>query len=154
MKKCGRCKESIDSSSFLYHKSTSDNLGTYCKPCRSDYNKELNLRQPEVRVKNYNKNKDKIKIQVREWQKNNKSRVNFHNNNRRTKVKISPGEEARVQMLYHISSWITQHVGVIMNVDHIIPLARGGKHVLSNLQVITQEENFKKGCKVPEGGVS
>jgi len=31
-------------------------------------------------------------------------------------------------------------------VDHIIPIARGGKHCLSNLQYLTREENLRKGA--------
>lgn len=40
---------------------------------------------------------------------------------------------------------LTQETGVVHHVDHIIPLAAGGKHEVSNLQVLTAEENYKKG---------
>ena len=33
-------------------------------------------------------------------------------------------------------------------VDHIIPISRGGKHCLSNLQYLTRLENAKKGYKL------
>ena len=33
-------------------------------------------------------------------------------------------------------------------VDHIIPISRGGKHCLSNLQYLTKEENRKKSAKL------
>ena len=33
-------------------------------------------------------------------------------------------------------------------VDHIIPISRGGKHILSNLQYLTRVENSRKGCKL------
>lgn len=33
-------------------------------------------------------------------------------------------------------------------VDHIIPLARGGKHKLENLQYLTHTENMQKGIKL------
>ncbi len=32
-------------------------------------------------------------------------------------------------------------------VDHIIPISRGGKHILSNLQYLTKEENKRKSYK-------
>lgn len=33
-------------------------------------------------------------------------------------------------------------------VDHIIPISKGGKHTLTNLQYLTPEENFRKGNKL------
>jgi len=33
-------------------------------------------------------------------------------------------------------------------VDHIIPIAKGGKHCLSNLQYLTKEENRRKSAKI------
>jgi 5-methylcytosine-specific restriction endonuclease McrA len=33
-------------------------------------------------------------------------------------------------------------------VDHIIPLAKGGQHHPGNLQVISANENVRKGAKV------
>lgn len=35
-----------------------------------------------------------------------------------------------------------------MTVDHIIPLARGGRHHISNLQYLTPEDNARKSCKL------
>ena len=33
-------------------------------------------------------------------------------------------------------------------VDHIIPISKGGKHCLSNLQYLTREENRRKSAKL------
>jgi len=33
-------------------------------------------------------------------------------------------------------------------VDHIYPIAKGGKHTISNLQYLTAEENKRKGAKL------
>lgn len=38
-------------------------------------------------------------------------------------------------------------------VDHIIPLASGGLHVIENLQYLTMEENFKKGSTLDFGKI-
>lgn len=34
-----------------------------------------------------------------------------------------------------------------MHVDHIVPLARGGKHVLANLRIVSARENLQKGAR-------
>lgn len=36
-------------------------------------------------------------------------------------------------------------------VDHIIPISKGGKHALSNLQYLTKQENRRKSNKIIEG---
>lgn len=41
---------------------------------------------------------------------------------------------------------LTKETGVVHHVDHIIPLAAGGLHEASNLQVLTAEENIAKGA--------
>ena len=35
-------------------------------------------------------------------------------------------------------------------IDHIIPISRGGKHCLSNLQYLTEEENRRKFNRLPD----
>jgi 5-methylcytosine-specific restriction endonuclease McrA len=37
--------------------------------------------------------------------------------------------------------------GVIMHIDHIVPLAKGGKNELDNLQLLCGKCNLKKGAK-------
>jgi 5-methylcytosine-specific restriction endonuclease McrA len=37
-----------------------------------------------------------------------------------------------------------------MHVDHVRPLAKGGKHCLHNLQLLTPLENMRKGAKWAE----
>lgn len=34
------------------------------------------------------------------------------------------------------------------HVDHIVPLAKGGKHVVANLQILTAKANISKGAKL------
>ena len=37
-------------------------------------------------------------------------------------------------------------------VDHIIPISKGGLHTMSNLQYLTMSENRKKGSKIGRPG--
>ena len=41
-------------------------------------------------------------------------------------------------------------LGKKMHVDHRMPLARGGRHVVSNLQILPAGINMRKGVKCPK----
>ena len=41
---------------------------------------------------------------------------------------------------------LTQETGVVHHVDHITPIAAGGLHEVTNLQVLTAQENIEKGA--------
>lgn len=58
-------------------------------------------------------------------------------------------EHAKIIFMYKIANTIKCSTGVLMHVDHIIPLSKGGLHHPLNLQVITQFENLSKGSKMP-----
>jgi len=42
---------------------------------------------------------------------------------------------------------LTKETGILHEVDHIKPIAAGGLHCQTNLQVLTKAENMKKGSK-------
>ena len=69
---------------------------------------------------------------------------------RRAKQKcpLSLGDKEQIKLIYEECYRITQETGIPHHVDHIIPLALGGLHHPSNLQILTAEENLKKGCKL------
>jgi len=49
---------------------------------------------------------------------------------------------------YREAERLTEETGIIHHVDHIVPLSKGGLHHHNNLQVLTKEENLKKGNKL------
>ena len=69
---------------------------------------------------------------------------------RRAKIKcpLSLGDKEKIRLIYEECYRITQETGIPHHVDHIIPLALGGLHHPSNLQILTAEANLKKGCKI------
>jgi 5-methylcytosine-specific restriction endonuclease McrA len=52
-----------------------------------------------------------------------------------------------VLAMYSLSQKISKLTGVQMHVDHIIPLALGGKHDVTNLQLLAGVLNVAKGIK-------
>ena len=53
----------------------------------------------------------------------------------------------RILTIYEECSRISAETGIPHEVDHIIPICRGGLHHPDNLQILTMEENRKKGGK-------
>ena len=51
-----------------------------------------------------------------------------------------------ISEIYIEARELTKSTGVIHHVDHIKPLAAGGKHHPKNLQIITAKENLQKGA--------
>ena len=57
-------------------------------------------------------------------------------------------DRTRLKVRYATARYLTQASGVIHEVDHIYPLAKGGLHHPDNLQILTRTENRKKWAKV------
>jgi 5-methylcytosine-specific restriction endonuclease McrA len=61
---------------------------------------------------------------------------------------LSSAEEGLIQLFYDHRDRLNQAAGFIRyHVDHIIPLAKGGQHHPRNLQVISANDNVRKGAK-------
>ena len=61
---------------------------------------------------------------------------------------LSLTEQYEELEIYKKCYLLTESTGIPHEVDHIIPLSRGGLHQPSNLQILTQEENRKKGNRI------
>ena len=60
---------------------------------------------------------------------------------------LTPSEQKEIIRIYEKSRRILDQTGIEHHVDHIKPLSKGGRHHPSNLQILTAEENLKKGAK-------
>ncbi len=61
---------------------------------------------------------------------------------------LSKDEAMIVKTIYKTRSRISQCTSISFHVDHIIPLAKGGEHKPSNLQLLPAKINIKKGARI------
>lgn len=82
----------------------------------------------------------------------------FHQRLRKGRMRSSSSDDAAIRQVYRQATEIERIVaacpvfdlpelGHKMHVDHIVPLARGGKHEASNLQILPAGINLRKGAR-------
>ena len=63
------------------------------------------------------------------------------------KESLTKQEKNRIAAIYAKARKLTNETGIQHHVDHIKPLAAGGRHHPDNLQILTADQNLKKGSK-------
>lgn len=111
------------------------------------------LKDRERKLKNKDRNNNKSK----EWRQNNRDKTIFYKAQRRslknnaTPKWITDEQKEQIKKIYAEARRITEETGIPHHVDHIHPL-RGknfcGLNVHYNLQILTAEENMKKGNRL------
>ena len=59
------------------------------------------------------------------------------------------GSPEAIKAIYCRAAELTLETGVPHHVDHIVPLAKGGQHVASNIQILCPTCNVRKSAKDP-----
>jgi len=101
----------------------------------------------EYQVKSY------TAVARQNWYKSNKGLKNFYTRMRQSAIKQATPTWARLQdikNIYILAGLMTQLRGEEYHVDHIVPIkGKGvcGLHVPWNLQIISKQENLRKGNK-------
>jgi len=98
-------------------------------------------------------NPEKVRRLSRDWLLANKEKVIAKNALRRARILQAVGEltvedRNRIAEIYRARARLSKDTGVVYHVDHVMPLARGGKHHPNNLQLLPAVENLKKGARV------
>ena len=101
-----------------------------------------------------NENPDLAKEAQKKWVKNNPHKVIASNSKHRAKRKnqkviLTREEELTIKEIYKARKRISDCIGVQFHVDHIYPIAKGGLHKLSNLQLLPAKINIRKKDKIP-----
>ena len=126
-----------------------------CKSCMSistkkykskNYEKVVSLHRKahqSWRVRNIDKERERRRL----WKKNNNAMVSFMNagTRERIKTKLTKKEKNDGANFYRIRDFINKlYCEKVVEVDHIMPLSKGGRHHPKNLQILSCEENSKK----------
>ena len=113
----------------------------------------------------YNANKDTYKARAKQWKADNPERMKEIRRKERQRpeikatvaearrrrryqkqaVHLTEGERMFLREYYLQAQELTASTGIPHEVDHVIPLVKGGLHAPWNLRVVTRFENRSKG---------
>lgn len=177
MKTCTKCKIEKELNLFGHCKHTRDKRQSWCRKCCIDQTRQRN-KLPEVRaarrvceIKYESINKEKIKKRKAQYYKENIDRITQRNaewaasnpvkrlaitrNHRRKRAAGIKGGAGSAEM----SAWIERQKLVCIwcevncsenyHIDHIMPLALGGRHETWNMAVSCPQCNTRKNAKHP-----
>ena len=162
MKKCTGCKEVKHKEQFTKRSTKEGSYRSRCKECTFKKDKiyqgvNCNLIK-EKRHKRYLKNKKIENEASSNYSKNNQGRINAKTSKRRAlKLQATPDwlTAAQLEEMVDIYKQAKELEQIFFNrkfhVDHIVPLQGKdvcGLHVPWNLQILTAEENIKKGNRL------
>jgi len=94
------------------------------------------------------KNREKTRAAETRYRKKNLGKYAAKEHRRRAQKRttlLTRSERAAVSALYRKAQEMTLRFGEPYHVDHIKPLAKGGAHHPSNLQILRRSENLVKG---------
>jgi len=136
MKTCTKCKESKDEAMFYKQKAGKDGLQSICKECD-------NYRSSRYKMSH----RDIVDKSTQDWMIKHPDciraiRHKYHHK-RRTELSSSPFPK-EFKLMSHC--WICLSTDRL-EVDHIIPVSRGGSNDISNLTTLCKSCNCSKGSK-------
>lgn len=167
---CGDSKPVADFYAYGYNRKDGTRGTRYesrCMPCARQRRIEAYQKNPEAdRASNREwceKNQDALKEYRRTKQKcpEHRSKKAFNQRLRKARARSGSGDNAAIRKIYQYAKEVQAIVSVCpvfdipelgkeMQVDHIMPLSRGGQHHENNLQVLPKGINMRKGSKCPK----
>ena len=103
------------------------------------------------------KNKEKIRENSKKYRESNRDKKRILSSTYKSRKRANGGRVTLKQLnklvedSHNICFWCNSNIPEgKMHFDHVYPLAKGGKHHISNIVVSCQHCNNKKGSKDPE----
>jgi hypothetical protein len=177
MKQCCTCNETKPYSEFYKNKTNKDGHEYYCKPCKNiqrSKNKEVDKRYYQknkeekiAKAKAYeNANREKVREDHRLYmkikrkdpkfrlQQSIRALINFHLKNKTKKTNEYLGCSYEEYIVYlenqfdENMNWSNYGKDKYWEIDHIIPLSKGGSFHYLNTRPLSINENRIKGSKI------
>jgi 5-methylcytosine-specific restriction endonuclease McrA len=150
-KLCPKCHQWLSLNNFCRCANTFDQLQSHCKHCRALANNKLYHNNSNYRQAKIQQNGQITKQRYHNDEMFRQATIMRHTTDmqaRRAKAK----NQISLQDVINIHGAYCEYCGATENLtmDHIIPIARGGQHTLSNLTVACQKCNCSKGAKLLE----
>lgn len=107
-------------------------------------------RTKEKNAKNRERRRETIRENQKRYSQTEKGKISscLRSSNRRARLRNQLPEDVdfeKIKQIYEECHRISKETGIPHEVDHIIPIAKGGLHHQDNLQILTMSENRKKG---------
>ena len=142
-KQCSKCKEIKSLELFPKSKSNLDGKSSWCWKCKSLDNMirdQKDRSKSRIRTKKYHESlAGKIRRRVDKAVRRARLKGAY--------VKLTIEERKLIKDLYTKARELREQ-GIMVVVDHIIPISRKGKHKPNNLRIVTKEFNSKKNNKL------
>ena len=158
LKQCNICKIDQTLENFKNMSKNKYGKSPYCIPCEKQKKREYYIKNAEhikEKAAKWKKNNpDKIKEQRKTNREKNLEKIRLRSKNkeaRRRSRKRNSGEflvlNKELKKIYSSPCFICGSTENI-TADHIIPIAKGGRHSIGNLQALCKSCNSSKGKKL------
>lgn len=168
MKTCSKCKTDKSCDNFRSVKPGKGcklNLHSWCRECErvarrkhyadnpekyKDWNKQWNEANPERR-RELERTRDRLKKSAayKNWAANNKDKLRAYDHNYRARLRNAEGVLTSQVILSVLATYgeLCLKCGSTKNIeiDHVVPLSRGGTNLFDNLQPLCKSCNSGKG---------
>ena len=140
-------KDKLNANNKAYRENNKDKIRVKHKAYRENNKDKLKAYSKAYRENN----KDYFKAYSKAYKENNRDRMNAKNSERKCRrlfATCKTSIKVRREMIYLIASEISLETGIAHDVDHIIPISKGGINHEEFLMVTTHLYNCQKSAKL------
>jgi len=145
--KCGVVKLHVE---FSRQSKAPDGLQRWCKVCSKEHSRTYHPLR-------YVKDREKIIARTAAWARANPEKVRVHGRikasqrlSQKNNALDPTASTTAIAELYHDAALVSRFIGEQFDVDHRVPLSRGGNHHQNNLRLLPSRLNRVKGARLDE----